>query len=294
MLVIQPKPYIWLPTILRVRIWYKHRWRQILRPKVKWLPKVALFQRFSNRSRREKTQELCSRLEKAKIGIESVKQRRPKPSKWLEWLIQRWLFCREQSWRWINHPNLQNKIFRNSNKLWIRSMYTSLLKVSQFPHLLLFTPNTLLIGLTHWSADHFLHLKIIFDWFKNCWEFLCKQGQKSKSTQYHSVMHLQRASGQAPGDSSAEQVTTSTIFLPFFLTLDFEMIFLPNMKSGFRKNQSNMTIMKQIKTDNSWHLKGPSESYFLFITLRIWASFCLGSMLSSPGSWYFLFSFQPR
>ena len=79
-----------------------------------------------------------------------------------------------------------------------------------------------------------------------------------------------------------------------FLTLDFVMIFLPNMKSGFRKNQSNMTIMKQIKTDNSWHLKGPSESYFLFITLRIWASFCLGSMLSSPGSWYLLFSFQPR
>ena len=110
MLAIQPKSRTWLPTIVTVRIWYKHRWRQILRPKVKWLPKVALFRRFSSRSRREKFQELCSRLGKAKIGIESVKQRQPRPSKWLEWQIQQWLFCREQYRRWINHPNLEENL----------------------------------------------------------------------------------------------------------------------------------------------------------------------------------------
>ena len=57
---------------------------------------------------------------------------------------------------------------------------------------------------------------------------------------------------------------------------------LPAMKSGFLINQRTITMMKQIKTESSWHLMGPRPWYFAFITFKSWASLALWSIASSP------------
>ena len=69
---------------------------------------------------------------------------------------------------------------------------------------------------------------------------------------------------------------------------------LPAMKSGFLINQRTITMMKQIKTESSWHLMGPRPSYFAFITFKSWASLALGSTASSPENIKFLILWFPR